>query len=195
VKEGAIIAFPTQAVQLSCNTATRQMSRFLLSNVLFQYEGADDIRKNNAVIKFKVMDTGETLESASKLRTSTPFLYDGTTYYFKSASDFNQDFNQDDYAIQLFAPCDRDLSCDVVISDEDHFTIGGIEFIYKGADNVHKEGAIMKFQNVETGETIETKPKLTALSSLFYGSVRYHFESVSDYNKDNYMISLFYPCS
>jgi len=178
---------------INCGTDIFINDFFSVGDNQFQYKGADAMTKTQPKIKFKDMETGETIESRLELRALTRTIYEGVRYHFWSDSDYNVD----DFVINLAAPCDNEgTACLTEINHKDEFVIGGDRFQYMGADKVTKTEPKIKFKNLETGETLEMDLRLVAVSHFLKNGRRYHFESDSgaDYNVDDFRISLFHPC-
>lgn len=89
----------------------------------------------------------------------------------------------------------NDISCGTDIFVDSIFSISyGDQFQYKSADAMTKARPKIKFKNMVTGETVESKLELRALARTIHNGVRYHLWSDSDYNVDNFTINLVSPC-
>lgn len=80
-----------------------------------------------------------------------------------------------------------------VISKGDIFSLGGVEWQYKGADKVTAELPKLKLKNLETSDTMEYWVKVVdnkAFFTLKYSGKSYAFESSSDINLNDYEIKL-----
>ena len=83
------------------------------------------------------------------------------------------------------------LACDAVYQDEEYFYIGETLFRYKGADRVHQQNPIAKFQYLETGETHEKSIIFNEFGGSFelkYAGVTYNFRNASSVQSDDWAI-------
>jgi hypothetical protein len=175
---------------LACGVEVLHEDEFRLGNVMFQYRSADNMLNPSPRSKFKNIEGGYNLVVSTEVVTVFRHRHNGVSYWFKSASDFEQD----DYDIELISPCGGDLGCGPEISRDEYFTLGGTRFQYKGGDRTTKTSPKVTIKDDEAVEYLEFSPKLIALTSLPYDGEVYLFESVSDYNQDDFSISLFSPC-
>ena len=76
-----------------------------------------------------------------------------------------------------------------VISKGDIFSLGGVEWQYKGADKVTEESPKIKFKNLETGDSVTLNVNVANNKATFMLN-GYAFESVSDVNVMDYTIKL-----
>ena len=175
---------------LQCNTVVQEDNHILLGGILHRYVSADDLYATSPKVKFKNIQSGETIERSSSEKAVFTFKYQGNTYGFESESDFNVD----DYDISLRYPCDGELSCATVISDEGSFVLDGTTFEYKGADKLTATAPKIKFKDLATGETIERSVSTAAVFDYKLQGIAYYFESASNHLVDDWSNKLVYPC-
>ena len=181
--------------QLTCGSNVEVNDVFNLGECTqFQYRSADAMTKTSPKIKFKNIETSETLENTLELRLLTSFSYEGIKYHFWSDSDYKVD----NFVINLVTPCDNDgVACLAEIHQNEEFVLGGDRFKYTSADKATKTNPKLVFKNLETGNSFEMALKLAALSHISLEGTRYHFESTSgtNCNQDDFTISLFSECN
>lgn len=180
----------TESVQLLCGRVVDEDDKFLLGTTEFEYKGADKLTDPTPKVKFKDMASSLATEYDSEVKAVFILKDQGQTYGFVSASDYNQD----DYDIQLRYPCDLETPCTQVIREDDTFTLNGVEWQYKGSDKLTDDDPKVKIKNISTGTVQERSSYVAAAFRVPVAGTKYYFESVSDYNQDDYGIMLVYPC-
>jgi hypothetical protein len=194
-KEGSIIvsaqAEEPEIVELSCGTEVRDEDSFMLGGTSFKYKSSDSLSKTNPLVRFSNLADGGVYETVPELRVIFRISEGLEKYNFKSMSDYNQD----DYTIKLVAPsCGNGLPCEE-LSVGDNFSLGETRFEYMSADSLVKRNPLIRFKNLDTGQTYETVHDLKVIFRVNNLGTRFHFKSESDYNQDDYNIEKYYPCS